>query len=69
MGRAFGEGYDPVLELANAASLDASGGKRHNGRIRRAEQDFMDEVMEGRGLPGEYLLLLGPKVGSFVQLR
>ncbi|KAL8279590.1 hypothetical protein RQP46_007903 [Phenoliferia psychrophenolica] len=61
MGRAFGEGYDPVMELANAAALDAEGRKRPSGHIQREEQGFMDELMEGRELPGEYLLLLGPK--------
>lgn len=53
-----------MLELASAGRIEASGGARKEGRIRRKEQTYIDKVINGE-ISGEYLLLLGPKVSSF----
>ncbi|KAM0752357.1 hypothetical protein T439DRAFT_324435, partial [Meredithblackwellia eburnea MCA 4105] len=58
MRRAFGEGYDPVTELANAARDSKTGPVI--GKIRRLEQDYIDRIINGTE-SGEYVLLLGPK--------
>lgn len=63
ISNAFEAGWDPVLELASAGRIEASGGARKEGRIRRKEQSYIDKVINGE-IRGEYLLLLGPKVSS-----
>lgn len=70
MGRAFGEGYDPVLELATAADRDGAGKKKKEkvGKIKRKEQEFINGVMNGE-YAGQYFLLLGPKVSKFHFVR
>ncbi|GAA5909284.1 hypothetical protein JCM6882_003788 [Rhodosporidiobolus microsporus] len=59
MDRAFQPGYDPVLELATAASRE-SDGRVKPGRVRRKEQDYIDKLINGE-ITGEYLLMMGPK--------
>ncbi|GAA5898244.1 hypothetical protein JCM8208_000194 [Rhodotorula glutinis] len=59
MERAFSKGYDPVLELAQAAARESDGSVKR-GRVRRKEQDYLDKVINGE-ISGEYLLLMGPK--------
>ncbi|GAA5991120.1 hypothetical protein JCM5350_006672 [Sporobolomyces pararoseus] len=59
MERAFTKGFDPALELALASKFETDGSIK-KGRIRRKEQDYIDQVMNGE-VTGEYLLLLGPK--------
>ncbi|GAA5858845.1 hypothetical protein JCM8547_005010 [Rhodosporidiobolus lusitaniae] len=59
MERAFAPGYDPVLELASAASRE-SDGTVPKGRVRRKEQDYIDKIINGE-ITGEYLLMMGPK--------
>jgi len=59
MERAFSKGYDPVLELAQAAARESDGSVKR-GRVRRKEQTYLDKVINGE-ISGEYLLLMGPK--------
>jgi hypothetical protein len=46
MERAFSKGYDPVLELAQAAARESDGSVKR-GRVRRKEQDYLDKVING----------------------
>lgn len=67
MRRAFAKGYDPVLELAEAATKDADGNPKL-GRVQRKEQEYITKIINGE-ITGEYLLLMGPKVGFFSGAR
>lgn len=59
--RAFDGGYDPVLELSDAASGSRTFDEIDDYHIQRKEQDFIDSVIDGRWDEGRYLLILGAK--------
>jgi hypothetical protein len=48
MERAFTKGFDPALELALASKFETDGTIK-KGRIRRKEQDYIDQIMNGEG--------------------
>ena len=73
--KAFAAGYDPALELAknaikkpaettessSAESLDWDLEGPWTQHLRRAEQDLIDRIIQGKEV-GHYFILLGPKV-------
>ncbi|KAF7351153.1 hypothetical protein MSAN_01678000 [Mycena sanguinolenta] len=69
---AFAAGYDPALELATYQQKSPEGVREDDPideldgdgpwtqHLRRKEQDWIDEIVQGRE-PGHYFVLLGPK--------
>lgn len=74
---AFSAGYDPALELSKQHTRRPSDDFDDEfpedvgpwtSELRRKEQGFVDDVIQGRE-PGHYFMLLGPKVRILVNLQ
>ncbi|KAL4079277.1 hypothetical protein J3A83DRAFT_4356189 [Scleroderma citrinum] len=66
--KAFDGGYDPALELANfgeelGLSQNPDEDEQPMERLRRKEQNLIDEIIKGN-TKGHYYFLIGPKGGS-----